>query len=1097
MSDQAFCEREMFPLAPRPLPEEGMRQNVQCLDGIWEFSHRQKEEWEEWHPTAVPSYIGKHADEREGFTGRYRYRRKLFFLPEWQNRVKLLKFEGVNGYARVSVDGTLVAEHWNGFLTWTVDITEVCCGKQEVTLVVDVDETKDRVGCFYHGGIIHSVYLYLLPETYFSMLQISTKLDENYQNAVLTAEYAVEQGNEDCQIQGSLRDPGGIELWNGTFSETLPKGQTRSRIEKTVTSPLLWDAEHPWLYTLRLSLCQRGRVLETVEKKFGFREIQRRENQVFVNGKEIKLRGVCRHEVSPLHERCLTKELIDEDVRLFKEANCNYIRTSHYSPSEYFLEACDREGMYVEDELGLAFVAKTTPFTQRDPGETERFLSHFQEAFARDGSHPSVLIWSLCNESFGGYNFDLLNRYIHKVDPTRLTKFSYPMTMRLEHEPVDVWSIHYSNQDVDLSAKLDNVSVGKMEGKDVPVIHDEYAHIPCYNREEHRRDPNVRNFWGRSIRRFWDQIWNTRGALGGAIWAGIDETHVSNGADTRLEWGIIDIWRRKKPEFYLVRKAYSPVVIRERAVKREKDGSVTISLENRFCHTDFAETRIVWKVGEKSGSIQGPEIGPGQCGKLKLSMVPKGERLELFFRDAFGKRVDEYCLELCENQDKNLSLEREQEDWRVSEEAENLLFYRKETVLVFRKETGKILEGRIGEERLLTGGPDLVMSGIILGEWKKETMTFSVENGTVHLRLLGWYGEEVQVLFLIDLERDGKIQVSYRIEKLRSSLPDEIKLRVSVSEGGLNELGISLEGAPGMDALSWKREGEWSLYPEDHIGRTEGTAFRFSKGSPFAEQPEIAWKDETNQVILNGKYDVTYRGTRDFCSLKEQIQKASLFRTEGRSQITVVSEGCHSVRAEVGEPEECLIFCEDKRISYTGEWTLMEDLRKGRRYREMWAKNPDCSARLTFTGTGVVWYGPVDVVCGYASVYLDGELADPEILQRVAGVDFPGSADGYDKKYHYPLYSISNLPMGEHTLEIKPLGKGNSESQDTYIVIEKFRILDGSRPEPVRLMILNEYNYPMISWGNYRKPPILISEGYENQAAFYLEKEKKQDGKTI
>lgn len=71
------------------------------------------------------------------------------------------------------------------------------------------------------------------------------------------------------------------------------------------------------------------------------------------------------------------------------------------------------------------------------------------------------------------------------------------MTMQLEHEPVDVWSIHYTNQDVDLSEKRDNVSVGAAEGKDVPVLHDEYAHIPCYNREEHRRDPNVQGLLGR------------------------------------------------------------------------------------------------------------------------------------------------------------------------------------------------------------------------------------------------------------------------------------------------------------------------------------------------------------------------------------------------------------------------------------------------------------------------------------------------------------------------------------------------------------------------------------------------------------------------
>lgn len=509
-------------IAPRPEPSETFRQNIQCLDGIWEFCHRSKEEvcksdgpaeGNNWNCIEVPSFISATADRAEGFTGVYSYRRTISLLLEWEDTVKILKFEGINGHAKVYVDEKLTGEHRNGFLTWTMDITEACRGKKQITLQVDVEELTERIGTFYHGGIIHSTWLYLLPKTYISMLHMSVSLDEEYKDAVLTTDYSVQASLPDCMAEGTLLDPFGMVVPEGGFCKSLSGSEIDERVSVKILSPLLWDAEHPRLYTMCIRICQGGAVLETVEKKFGFRQIERRANQVFVNGREVKLRGVCRHEVSALHGRCITPELIERDVKLFKEANCNYIRTSHYSPSEYFLDVCDREGIYVEDELGLAFIAKNTDFTQRDPGETERFFSHFREAMARDYSHPCVLIWSLCNESFGGYNFDQLNRLVHETDPTRLTKFSYPMTMQLEHEPVDVWSIHYTNQDVDLSEKRDNVSVGAAEGKDVPVLHDEYAHIPCYNREEHRRDPNVRNFWGESIKRFWDKIWNTKGAL--------------------------------------------------------------------------------------------------------------------------------------------------------------------------------------------------------------------------------------------------------------------------------------------------------------------------------------------------------------------------------------------------------------------------------------------------------------------------------------------------------------------------------------------------------------------------------------------------------
>ena len=111
---------------------------------------------------------------------------------------------------------------------------------------------------------------------------------------------------------------------------------------------------------------------------------------------------------------------------------------------------------------------------------------------------------------------------------------------------------------------------------------------------------------------------------------------------------------------------------------------------------------------------------------------------------------------------------------------------------------------------------------------------------------------------------------------------------------------------------------------------------------------------------------------------------------------------------------------------------------------------------------------------------------DGRVDQRVNSVDFPGSADGYDKKYHYPVFSVNGLEKGKHILRIEPVGFGNPEAKDSYIVIEGFRILDGTRPEPASLLINNQVNYPMISWGNYRRHAILPGEGYENQAVICL-----------
>lgn len=1089
------------PTIPRLVPEpvfcEGAAEPVLCLDGIWNVKHCHEPEkyleadFSDWLTIPVPSSMSAHKKDGEQFTGKYIYKRLVKLPEEFADRRLLLRFEGVNGLARVYVDGCFVREHQNGFITWNQDITEYAAGKREFVLTVAVDETRDKVSTFSHNGILHSIYLYALPEYYISSLHMTTTFDEAYENAVLRVDYAVgpkrcaPDQSQDYSVKIKIFAPDGSEAVE--VQKPLKAGEEAGFIEIDFENPLSWDAEHPRLYTAAVSLVKSGRPIEETKKQFGFRQIVRRENQLFVNGKEVKLRGSCRHEISPLDGRCVSRELIDRDVALFKEANCNYIRTSHYPPSEYFLDACDRAGIYVEDELALAFIARTLDYTQQDPAQTQRYLSHFTEVLARDYSHPSVLIWSLCNESFGGYNFDLLNRFAHKADPTRPTKFSYPMTMREEHEPVDIWSIHYSELDEDLSEKKDNVSVGGSFGKDMPVIHDEYAHIPCYNRTEHRRDPNVRNFWGESIRRFWDKIWNTKGALGGAIWAGIDETDIFLGGNTHLEWGIIDIWRRRKPEFYVTRKAYSPVVIPERTVSLTDQG-VEIPVENRFCHTDFSECTVEWSCGDKKGARKGPEIAPFGKGRMIIGELKEASgTLRLDWFDAVGNKVDEYELEISASgspgdEDKNPAAVSAVEASGVLTVAGDQFEIR------FSMETGLIQEGICAGERILIGGPVMNTPYLTLAPWEKKGFSWKMENGTdnVVVTVSGSYGTVMDVTFTLTISGDGTIRTAYRIDKLKKPLPKQVKLRVGVDCGGLDELGVAFVTAPGMDRFTWKRIGQWSIYPEDHIARNEGTACRRSAGSEFGKQPEILWKDEMKNYILNGKYDVDYKGTADFRSMKTEIRSAELYREGQKAAFGAVSDGKDSVRIQVAEPEEYVVSDRDGRIVYQGEWYPMEDYSGSRNCTEMWSKQPGASAELVFHGTGIVWYGPVDTIYGIAKVYVDGKLTDGRINQRVDGVDFPGSAAGYDKKYGYPVYSIDGLEDGDHTFRIEVTGEKAPDAFDSYIVIDYFRILTGTEPEPLYFIVNNEYNYPHIAWGNYTKPEIMIYDGYENEVTVEL-----------
>lgn len=1184
-------------LVPAPAWCKGILEPVLCLDGEWEVEDLKTRRR---CRIQVPYDMG--ILRRQGFSDQYACYRDILLprLPAGSRVV--LQFQGVNGLADVYVQGTHVASHQNAFLTWNVDITGQVAGKEQVQLKVVVDEAADQVSCFNHGGILHSVWLYVLPGAYVNALYLSPLFTEDMDRCRLRVDLDVAGGRNPAAghalpaAAGKEADPGkaGEPEGRADLSDMWvdlrlydPKGQLVAREHMNlehrmipepvfcesngareagqgyfttclaVEEPILWDAEHPYLYRLEVELYCGEEKLETLERRTGLRKLERRGNRLLVNGREVKLRGACRHEISPRSGRALTRELIRKDVELFKEANCNYIRTSHYPPSEYFLELCDEQGIYVEDELALAFVAKTTIYSQRDPEQTERFLSHFTELLARDYNHPAVIIWSLANESFGGYNFDLLNRYIHRKDPTRMTKFSYPMTIQEESEMPDIWSIHYSEYDTDLAKKRDNVSVGHAPGRDMPVLHDEYIHVCCYNREELRRDPALRTFWGESVRIFWDRIWNTEGALGGAIWAGIDETDIYDGGDTQLEWGIIDVWRRRKPEFYMTRKAYSPLkILHSELIMEEKKALLVV--ENRFCHTDLSEVCVEWKWGGESGRRYLPKAVPGKAVKAVFSLEGEktegnrpGERtadrepeegLWLEFLDANGHKVDELLVEeravhqgmeagsLEKDGDENrmpaLAITKKEQEvilegMAVLERtAFRFVFDRQRGLLkgLWVREEGSLAqagEGAVsafgksagvpapepeGWQRLLMGGPVLNVPYLKLGEWYLEDFQVNETDTGAQVTIKGGYQATLEVTFTLTISGNGVFTTSYILGSLKKHLPKALKLRVGVDGGGLDELGVAYLADPGMDTLAFERsfdpDREWGYawYPQDHISRRKGIAHRFTCQNVWGQEPVTAWGQDMRDDILYGRYDAMYSGSNDFRSTKEDVSRAGLYAGWGRGTILVLGQEAAGiadsqdgdmripvspahVRLEVVDPEEWKIRDSDGRIRYTGTWYQVDDRKESDHGTEMWSREKGARAECTFTGTGIVWYGPQDTTYGMANVYVDGELAAERLSQRVPGVDFPCSSAGYDKKYHLPIFSIEGLDYGEHTLAIEVCGEKAEDASDCYIVIDYLRVLTGERTEPVRLNVNQAFAYPHISWGNYRKPPILIEEG--------------------
>ena len=187
--------------------------------------------------------------------------------------------------------------------------------------------------------------------------------------------------------------------------------------------------------------------------QIGFREIEVVGNRFLINGKQVKLRGVCRHEIDPLLGRVSTAEYELKDVLLAKEANVNFIRTSHYPPSDNFLNLCDKYGIYVEDETAVCFVGshRTAEYypgsSESSPDFTDRYLSQLKEMVNNHRNHPSVIIWSIGNENTFGDNFKKSYDWVKASDPTRPVIFSYPGLVPDSIKSYDIISMHYPGID--------------------------------------------------------------------------------------------------------------------------------------------------------------------------------------------------------------------------------------------------------------------------------------------------------------------------------------------------------------------------------------------------------------------------------------------------------------------------------------------------------------------------------------------------------------------------------------------------------------------------------------------------------------------------
>nr|MDE6347177.1 beta-galactosidase [Bacteroides sp.] len=489
---------------------EGVRRPVLSLSGTWDFRYSPQSRWTTVQVPGEVAMQGFAIEHDKPF-----YYKKTFVIPaDYVGKRVILRFDGVYSHARLSVNGQFVREHHGGFTRWETDITsQVRIGKKnEIFLEVEdrLDDISYASGYAYHpiGGILRDVTLFALPDSHVYDVALETHLDSLYKDAVLQFDcrFVGEAGTE---VEFRLSDSEGKAVRLPQTRFALTAGQNTCSLP--VANPLKWDAEHPHLYTLEVAICRDGKKVACFRRPVGFRKVEIVKDRMLVNGRQVKLRGACRHDIHPTLGRTTTAELDSLDVLLFKESNMNFVRTSHYPPTERFLEFCDRYGVYVESETAVCFVNThrqknyAPGNTQEDPAYTDRYVGQCQEMVKSFRSHPSILFWSIGNESVYGSNFQLCWDWVKATDATRPVIFSYPGSVPEGKTRIfDILSMHY--QDVHGDLYQWGMGTRNFQGHGLPTLFDEWAHPACYTYATLQTDPNIREFWGKSIDMMWSGL---------------------------------------------------------------------------------------------------------------------------------------------------------------------------------------------------------------------------------------------------------------------------------------------------------------------------------------------------------------------------------------------------------------------------------------------------------------------------------------------------------------------------------------------------------------------------------------------------------------
>jgi beta-galactosidase len=440
------------------------------------------------------------------------YRMSFTVPADWTGRRILLHFDGVDSAFYVWVNGRRIGYSEDSRTPAEFDVTGVVTPGAN-TLAVEVYRWSDGSfledqDMFRLSGIFRDVYLWSRAPAYIRDFENRTDLDAAYRDATLDTSVSVRNADAKRAAVGvrlELFDEDGKPVGQAV-SKRLAVGagaEAAAKFVGPVRAPLKWSADAPHLYTELITLTDdAGKVLEVTPSHIGFRKVEIKDARILINGQPALFKGVNRHEHNPDTGHYVTRALMVRDLELMKQHNVNAVRTSHYPNDPEWYDLCDQYGIYVIDEANIESHGYGDDAKNRlanDPAWKAAHLDRIERMVERDKNHPSIVIWSMGNESGDGPNFAAGYQWLKSRDASRPVHYCGSTDIGGSHADINSFMYTPPAIVVERAAKRPTM----------PLILCEYIH-------------SMGNSDG-GLKEYWDVFYAGTNAQGAFVWDWIDQ----------------------------------------------------------------------------------------------------------------------------------------------------------------------------------------------------------------------------------------------------------------------------------------------------------------------------------------------------------------------------------------------------------------------------------------------------------------------------------------------------------------------------------------------------------------------------------------------